>query len=115
MSEGRADDEVEGMIGFLEEYVKIHFREEEEFMLKIGYPAYCEHHEMHQSFIKDVAALKEELIESGATPYLAVQINIRVGEWLVGHISGEDKKIGEYYKNNVKKSDAQNQFNRPSV
>ena len=104
MSEGRADDEVEGMIGFLEEYVKVHFREEENFMRQIGFPGYQEQCKMHQILIRDVAALKEEFIESGATPYLAVQINIRVGEWLGNHISGGDVKIGEYYKNEVKKS-----------
>ena len=94
----RAKEYVNTMIDFLDEYTKQHFRDEEAYMEKIGYPEIDAQKKAHASFIKDLAKLKEDFKKSGGNILVIINANKIVIDWLSNHIRKMDKKIGEYVR-----------------
>ncbi|MCX8031377.1 MAG: bacteriohemerythrin [Thermodesulfovibrionales bacterium] len=93
-------------IKFLEDYVQIHFNEEEKYMLNYQYPYYGHHKSQHEFFKKELANLKPELLklEGGSKPgsyELSVATNQLVVDWILDHIANVDKKLGMYLKNKI--------------
>jgi hemerythrin len=84
------------MLDFLDDYTKQHFHSEEVYMKSIGYPAYEEQKKMHTAFIDSLAKLKKEFQESGGNILVILNANQMVVDWLLKHVSVEDKKIGDY-------------------
>jgi hemerythrin len=87
----------------LYDYMKTHFKHEEEYMQHINYPAYKEHKKLHaeiilkiNDFVKKLPTLNEDLFEKE----LAKIIDIS----LVYHIIQEDRKIITWVKSNEHKS-----------
>lgn len=94
---------IEDMLAFLEEYVEVHFCEEEQYMKYYGYPDYALHREKHENFVTEVQFLKEELLnirELGikGSYELSVDTVQVVVDWLVGHVAHNDKKLGNFLK-----------------
>lgn len=82
----------------LNDYMKIHFEHEEEFMNSIGYPGLEEHKIIHQNIINQI----NDLIKNIATLSLVdfeKTLMTYIDIWLVNHIIFEDKKIMCYYHN----------------
>ena len=98
----RAKEYINTMIDFLDEYTKQHFRDEEAYMEKIGYPEIDAQKKAHASFIKDLAKLKSDYNESGGNLLVIINANKIVIDWLSNHIRKMDKKIGEYVRANNK-------------
>ncbi|MEM1485113.1 bacteriohemerythrin [Oscillospiraceae bacterium PP1C4] len=96
---GKAKEFISQMLDFLDEYTKQHFRDEENYMLKIGYPEYDVQKKLHTGFIAELAKLKKEFEASGGNIVVIINANQMVVNWLVNHISMQDKKIGAYAKN----------------
>ena len=94
----RAKEYVNTMIDFLDEYTNQHFRDEEAYMEKIGYPEIDAQKKAHASFIKDLAKLKEDFNKSGGNILVIINANKIVIDWLSNHIRKMDKKIGEYVR-----------------
>jgi len=94
----RAKEYINTMIDFLDEYTKQHFRDEEAYMEKIGYPEIDAQKKAHASFIKDLAKLKSDYNESGGNLLVIINANKMVINWLTNHITTMDKKIGDYAK-----------------
>ena len=92
------DDQHKIMIDFLDEYTKQHFRDEEAYMEKIGYPEIEAQRKAHASFIENLTKLKSEYNESGGNILVIINANNMVVDWLSNHIRKMDKKIGEYAK-----------------
>ncbi len=86
------------MIDFLDEYTKQHFKDEEAYMEKIGYPELDAQKKAHANFIKELAKLKSEYNQSGGNIIVIINANKMVLDWLTNHIKSMDKKIGEYVK-----------------
>ena len=95
---GKGKEEVGALINFLEDYVKTHFRDEEELQRKHKYPEYDNHKNLHNKFIDEVTSLKIRLNESGTSLLLIIDINRKVVDWLVNHIGKMDKELGKYIK-----------------
>lgn len=91
-------DDVAVVITFLEEYVGVHFDTEERAMKKHDYPLYDEHVEQHRYFSDTVSYLKEKYLEWGwgTTSTLKVMLQRKLVDWLLSHVSVEDKKLGAY-------------------
>jgi hemerythrin len=87
------------MLGFLDDYTKKHFRDEESYMLSIIYPGYDAQKKMHAEFVSSLAKLKKEYAESGGNILVILNANQMVVDWLLKHISVEDKKIGAFANN----------------
>ncbi len=84
------------MLDFLDDYTKQHFHSEENYMRSINYPAYAEQKKMHTDFIASLAKLKKDYQESGGNILVILNANQMVVDWLLKHISFEDKKIGTF-------------------
>jgi len=95
----RAKDYINKMIDFLDEYTKIHFRDEEAYMEEINYPKIDAQRKAHAGFIKDLAKLRDDYNKAGGNILVIINANKMVIDWLTNHIRIMDKKIGEYVKN----------------
>jgi hemerythrin len=94
--EQRAKEYIDTLLGFLDEYTKKHFRDEEAYMEKIRYPELDAQKKAHASFINELAKLKSEYNKSGGNILVILNANQMVINWLTNHISNMDKKIGDY-------------------
>ena len=88
----------------LYDYMKTHFKHEEEYMQEVGYPHYKEHKMLHEdiiktinAFVKTLPTLNEDIFEKE----LAKIIDIA----LVHHIIQEDRKIISWIKSGSKQKD----------
>ncbi len=95
---GQAKEFVGQMLDFLDDYTKKHFSDEEKYMLSINYPEYDRQKSLHTAFIGELAKLKSEFKESGGNIIVILNANQMVVDWLVKHISNEDKKIGAFVR-----------------
>ncbi len=86
----------EELLGFLDEYTKKHFADEEAYMESIGYPGLAQQQHDHAEFLCKLVMLKEDFEQSGKCVDVILKTNRLVLGWLKGHISCADKKIGEY-------------------
>jgi len=96
--EQRAKDYIDTMIDFLDEYTKLHFRDEEAYMEEIGYPEIDAQKKAHENFVNDLAKLKSDYNKSGGNILVILNANKMVINWLTNHIRIMDKKIGDYVK-----------------
>lgn len=94
----QAKEFISELLDFLQDYTKKHFADEEAYMRSINYPGYDSQRKMHEGFIAEVDNLKKEYIESGCNIMIILNANQMVVDWLLKHISSEDKKIGDYAK-----------------
>lgn len=97
--ENQTESESDGILRlfwFLEAYAITHFTEEEKLMQRVFYPDYLKHREKHLAFAAEVAKLKEQLRNEGATPTLVSTMTMFITSWLVEHISTMDRAIGRF-------------------
>lgn len=97
-SEGRADEEVIRLLGFLEEYVVTHFVDEERLQQRIGFPDYQKHRMQHEELTRKVAELKVNFEYEGPDPNLVSETGLLLTGWLIEHISVMDRAIGRFMK-----------------
>src|SRR6266498_5671099 len=64
---GSSADEVNRLFAFLGAYVVTHFSDEEKLMQTLGFPDFPQHREQHREFTRQVASLKERLLNEGPT------------------------------------------------
>lgn len=84
------------LLEFLDAYTKQHFQSEEAYMRSINYPGYNDQKKLHTDFIAALTSLKKDYQESGGNILVILNANQMVVDWLLKHISIEDKKIGTY-------------------
>ena len=84
------------MLDYLSQYVLKHFADEERLQVKVGYPGYAEHKKLHDAFIKTVEEIRQSIREEGVTTFTSSRIAMTVSNWLVSHISMQDRKLGNY-------------------
>ena len=85
-------NEVGRIAGVLIEYTKWHFSEEEKLMQKHNYAEYSSHIQFHHKLLSDAGANLQKVTAQGLS---AVPDLLRfLGEWLIGHIKGNDKLYG---------------------
>ncbi len=97
-NQGKGKAEVANTVDFLAEYIKIHFRDEEEIQRNSGYPEYEAHKAMHDQWVREVAELREQLATDGPTVRLVLKVNRTVVDWLTQHILKVDKRLAEYLR-----------------
>ena len=79
----------------MEDRVVSHFRTEEAFMSKIGYPGLDDHREKHLSFLELLRQHKNDL-KDGAL-LLNSELMKTLGNWFMDHELGEDQKFSSFY------------------
>jgi hemerythrin len=91
--QGRARDEVLGMIDFLEGYAANHFAHEETVMSAQRCPVACANKRAHAAFINNLATMRADYEQHGATPAVTEQIQKNLINWLSAHICGCDARL----------------------
>jgi hemerythrin-like metal-binding protein len=90
MNAGKEKAILEKMIGRLNVYAAMHFAKEEHYFDMFGYPETESHKKEHSDFEEKV--LKFENDFNDGSQNLSAEIVNFLGDWLVGHIKGSDKK-----------------------
>ncbi len=94
MMAGKSNAVLSPVIAKLINYTRKHFAAEELFMQKYAYPAYESHKREHAAFIMKVQEFQTNFNAGKIT--LSLDISNFLKNWLVNHISIEDKKYGTY-------------------
>lgn len=90
------------VLDFLSSYMVRHFKDEEAIQVKYNYPKYAEHRKIHKEFIETVKGVTADLEANGVTTAASTMIAMTVTNWLVNHISIQDKDIGRHIRENYK-------------
>ena len=93
---GKGRAEIVSTMSFLEQYTARHFHDEEILHRQSGYPKVVEHKAIHDAFIKKVQALKQEIIDDGATIVTVGKVNTLIIDWLFNHIRKVDQELEKY-------------------
>lgn len=78
----------------MEDYARYHFSFEEEYMRKINYPNFIEHHRIHKKFDNLIYTYYRKALEGELV--LDSEIISILKEWLLNHILKEDKQYALY-------------------
>ncbi len=87
-------DQIVEILQELKEYTVYHFRFEEGLMQKARYKKRFSHKILHQEFLAQVEAVDLSAVDENQDAYL-IQIMDFIANWLIEHIIGEDKKVGQ--------------------
>lgn len=88
----RVDETLEFMNG----YVVQHFREEEAYQKKIGYPGYEAHRKIHLEMVGYVLQVTAEYQKNRFDQQLMQQFAGKLLAWLINHVAAEDQLIAAY-------------------
>lgn len=91
IEQNRGKDVTGRVLNNLVNYYRVHFKREEEAMLRINYAGYLEHKLAHENFIREVDLLKKNF-DSGVTINPAY-IGRMLTDWLREHIAAVDAKL----------------------
>lgn len=93
---GRCQDEVTTLLGFLQDYVRVHFGEEEELMRLSGYPEVGDHSLEHAGFSRHLQQLVQGFATHGITAELLNELNATAIDWLYDHVCRRDRALGQW-------------------
>ncbi|MDR1239971.1 MAG: hemerythrin family protein, partial [Treponema sp.] len=96
-NQGR-DEELKKSLDFLNEYTIKHFFDEEQLQLKYKYPDYPNHKKLHENFKAMIRDLSHKWIMNGSSGLLTNDVKVKIGDWLVSHIKGQDIKLGAHIR-----------------
>jgi hemerythrin len=94
----RGKEAVLDTFAFLEDYVYVHFKTEENYMSSSRYPEYKAHKGEHDELIMYLRSVKEKITKQQRTSYLGLQSDMAhtLYTWLTSHIGNNDRKMGQY-------------------
>lgn len=93
-------DEIMRLLAELKDYTEIHFHDEEALMERIQYPELDAQKRTHTAFVErlvEIDLTELDDMDDNQQEYLIDLIQFLAG-WLINHILGSDKKIGEYMR-----------------
>jgi hemerythrin len=85
--------EIEEILDFLQNYIKEHFKTEEEYMLKHQYSGYEEQRNEHNQFIDRLFEAQKEYLKHGQVT--SINIFNFVWDWFSQHILILDKQLSK--------------------
>ncbi|MGC4017803.1 MAG: hemerythrin family protein [Muricomes sp.] len=89
-------ESVNKTLEFMNGYVVEHFRDEEEYQQRIGYPGYELHKKIHKDMVDYVLQVTAEYEKSGFDEQLMQQFGGKLLAWLINHVASEDQRIAAY-------------------
>lgn len=78
----------------LDDYAVFHFKTEENYFDRFGYPGTAAHKKEHGDFDKKVSDFKSDFDQGKIG--LSIQLMNFLRDWLQNHIQGVDKKYGPF-------------------
>jgi len=94
--QGRGVETVGEVLSFLDSYVRLHFRTEENLMRQYGFPEFQAHCLQHQEFMANLAEVHRRFSEDGPGVHIVVITNRILAGWLNTHIRRSDKVFGAH-------------------
>ena len=85
-------DEIIAILDRLKEYTVQHFRDEEEYMSRIGYAGLAVQQMAHQAFVDKLNEINLDDVDDNQQEYLTELVDFLLS-WLVNHILKIDKLI----------------------
>jgi len=96
LSAAKARDVVAPLIGFLRDYVNVHFGGEQALMRAHRYVGSAEHLQQHQYFVNEFEKLVKEFEQAGPSGLLTIKLNRLLCDWLRDHVAVTDKQFGAF-------------------
>lgn len=93
IEEQRGPETFEAAIGFLKEYVVVHFRDEEEYQASIQYEGMADYVNQHREFTETVLKFEKKLQETSYDLTVVKQLAGTLTAWLIYHVADADQKI----------------------
>jgi hemerythrin len=93
------EKETEKIIGNLYEYIKGHFRKEEEYMLKHNYAGYDKQKQEHNRFIDSFSEFQREFLKGHRLT--AINLFNFVWDWFSQHIVKLDRLYSSFLKEKI--------------
>ncbi|GIV21023.1 MAG: hypothetical protein KatS3mg023_2774 [Armatimonadota bacterium] len=94
MKSGSGKTVIPRILNDLVQYTVSHFSTEERLMQESRYPEYPLHKRQHDELTRQVLQIKAQ-VESGA-PVNTIEVMNFLKSWLMNHMVGSDKKMGQY-------------------
>jgi len=94
MKAGQASKEAPAILKSLVDYTHYHFEAEEKMLDKATYPGYLNQQKLHKALIAQVVQYQADLGTKSLT--IGVKLSEFLKDWLMTHISVEDKKYGKF-------------------
>lgn len=95
---GEDEIDVRGVLEKLQEYVDVHFREEEALLAEIDYPDLDKQKAEHETFEKWLDEQVETYREGGGSDKIRARIQNYLRVWWINHILFSDKSYASYLK-----------------
>lgn len=95
------EEAVEETLGFLRDYARRHFEDEETLMQEHGFPGLERHRRLHTGFIESLGMLLGDLRVCGPSQDLADRALEIAQDWLVDHIIDEDSGYVAHVKQSL--------------
>lgn len=92
------EQSVADMVMFLKSYVDIHFKTEEEYMIKAGYKDFEQHKQIHDGFITEVEDLHRKLSDPIDRIMLTEETINSVKDWVINHVKHTDIQMAKFLK-----------------
>jgi hemerythrin len=95
MKIGKGRESLGKILNGLISYTATHFKQEERYFDKYGYPDTLNHKKEHFAFVKKVTDFKDGFEKNN----LAVTMEVMnfLSDWLKNHIKGTDKKYSKFF------------------
>ena len=100
-NDGCVNVELVNLMGFVEDYTRDHFRDEEKVMLEAEYPDLSIQRENHKSFLSEIAKLKRKVCEYAPDMGEIMEMKRLLIRWLIRHIKHLDMAYVDFLKESV--------------
>ena len=95
MKQGKGKDILGKIVNGLISYTATHFKTEENYFERFGYPDADQHKKEHIAFVQKVSDFKNGF-EKGKLS-LSIEVMNFLSDWLQNHIKGTDKKYSQFF------------------
>ena len=98
MQKGKGKDALGDIINGLINYTATHFKTEEKYFDRFGYPERNGHKKEHTAFVQKVSAFKDGFEKGDLS--LTIEVMNFLSNWLQKHIKGADKQYSQFFLEN---------------
>ena len=98
MAEGQGKSKLREVIGFIQDYVVIHFGTEEQLMEKQAYPSIKLHKMEHEKLVDEFLEKKAAMENGSPTSADVIKTYNWLADWVTNHIKQTDVKLGAFLK-----------------
>ena len=98
---GSSESKIAEYIQFLEEYARLHFRDEESLMVEHAYEGYEEQRRAHAHFVERIRELRTKVETEAVAVEFVVDVMLELHDWFERHITILDRKLGRFLQERI--------------